>query len=75
MQPALPKRDRDLALERELEGIGDQIEDDLLPHLAVDVDGLRKRRAVDDEPHPGAFDRGAEDAGKLRRQRRQVDGS
>ncbi len=29
---------RDLALEGELEGVGEQIEDDLLPHVAVDVD-------------------------------------
>ena len=32
--------DRDLALERELERVRDQIEDDLLPHVAVDVDRL-----------------------------------
>ena len=37
--------DRDLALERELEGVREQIEDDLLPHVAVDIDRLRQRRA------------------------------
>ena len=36
--------DCDLALEGELEGVGEQVEDDLLPHVAVDVDGLRQRR-------------------------------
>ena len=37
------------ALERELEGVREQVEDDLLPHLAIDVDRLgaaaRSRRA------------------------------
>ena len=33
--PGLPQRDGDLALEGELEGVGEQVEDDLLPHLAV----------------------------------------
>ena len=37
---AAPQRDRDLALEGELEGVGEQVQDDLLPHLAVDVDRL-----------------------------------
>ena len=32
---------------RELERVGEQVEDDLLPHVAVDVDRLGKRRAVD----------------------------
>ena len=34
------ERDRDPALEGELEGVGEQVEDDLLPHVAVDVDRL-----------------------------------
>ena len=36
-----------LACERELERVREQVEDDLLPHLAVDVDRLGQRRAVD----------------------------
>ena len=35
-------------VERELERVGEQVEDDLLPHVAVDVDRLGQRRAVDD---------------------------
>src|SRR5262245_50991334 len=31
-----PEADRDLALVRELQGVGDQVQDDLLPHVAVD---------------------------------------
>ena len=37
---------------RELERVREQVEDDLLPHVAVDVDRLGERRAVDDEPSP-----------------------
>ena len=40
---------RDPALEGELERVGEQIEDDLLPHVAIDVDRLGERRAVDGE--------------------------
>ena len=32
-----------------LKRVGQQVEDDLLPHVAVDVDRLGQRRAVDDE--------------------------
>ena len=41
--------DANLAHERELEGVGQQIEDDLLPHVPIDVDRLRQRRAVHHE--------------------------
>ena len=47
--PVLPHGDGDLALERELERVREQVEDDLLPHVAVDVDRLGERRAVDDQ--------------------------
>ncbi len=51
---APPERDRDLARERELERVRDEVEDDLLPHLAIpsDVDALRERRAVHHEAEP-----------------------
>src|SRR5262249_20258381 len=64
---ALAHRHHELAGEGELEGIGQEIEDDLFPHLAVDVRGSRQRWAVDDEPHAGLLDRRAEYAGELRR--------
>src|SRR5678815_677928 len=35
---ALAERDLDTPLERELEGVGEEIENELLPHLRVDVD-------------------------------------
>ena len=45
--PLAAQRDADRALERELERVREQVEDDLLPHLAIDVDRLRQRRALD----------------------------
>jgi len=58
--------DADFTDEGELEGVREQVEDDLLPHVAIDVDRLRKRRAVDDEPQPGFLAGRAEIAGELR---------
>jgi hypothetical protein len=48
---AVPRfeRDADLALERELERVREQIEDDLFPHLAIDERGRVERGASDDE--------------------------
>ena len=60
--------DLDLALEGELERVRDQIEDDLLPLRAIDVDGLGKRRAFHDELQPGALNERVELARKLGRQ-------
>jgi hypothetical protein len=45
--------DGDLALERELERVGQEVEDDLLPHVAVDEDRLGAG-AVDDQAQPRA---------------------
>jgi hypothetical protein len=39
----------DPPLQSELERIGEEIEDDLLPHLSIDIDRLGDRRAVDVE--------------------------
>ena len=66
------QRDLDFALEGELERVRQQIEDDLLPLRAIDADRLGKRRAVDDELHPGAFDERVERARELGRQRGQI---
>ena len=45
-RPRAASDDGNLALEGELERVGQEVEDDLLPHLTVDVDGLGQRRAV-----------------------------
>jgi hypothetical protein len=44
----LRQRYLDGALEREFEGIGEKIENNLLSHLAIDINGLRKRRRAHD---------------------------
>src|SRR6185436_17553834 len=51
------KGNLDRAFERELECIGEQVEDDLLPHVAIDVDGVGELLAVGDEREPGVLDR------------------
>ena len=68
------QRDFDPAVEGELECVRDEIEDDLLPHRRVDVDRLRERRAVDDQPQPGPFAGRAEIARKLGGELREIGG-
>ena len=52
--PLRGDRDVDPALEGELQRVRDEVEHDLGPHLAVDVDRSGQRRAVDGERQPGA---------------------
>ena len=59
------QRHLDAALEGELEGVGDQVEDDLLPHLAVHEDRLDERRRVDGEREAGLLAGGSEAAGEV----------
>ncbi len=65
--------DLDLAVERELEGIGQEIEDDLFPHVAIDIDGLGERGAIDTQAKPGLLHRRAEIRRKLGGQRGKID--
>ena len=51
------QRHGDRPLEGELDRVRDQVEDDLLPHAAIDEDRLAERRTVDQEGEPGALDR------------------
>ena len=61
------------ALEGELEGVGEQIEDDLLPHLAVDVDRLAAAAGSRRPARSPARSHGrAEDAGQLGGERGEV---
>src|SRR5262245_20710542 len=53
------------AFEREFERVRDQVQNNLLPHLAVYVDRFGERRAVNDEFKSSAFDCGSEDAGQI----------
>ena len=63
----------DRAVEGELQRVGEQVEDHLLPHVAVDVDRFVQRRAVHRQVQPGPLDRRAEDAGQLGGDGGQVD--
>ncbi len=58
-------RHRDQAFEGELEGVGDQVQDHLLPHLPVQIGGLGQGRAVQLQPEAGALDRRSEAGGDL----------
>ena len=69
---AVDELDGDAPLERELEGVGKEIEDDLLPHGVIHVDRLETGRAPDLEPEPGLLDRRAEDAGQIGREGAEV---
>ena len=64
--------DADAPVRRVLQGVGEQVEDDLLPHLGIDVDRARQRRAVDVEGQAGALDRRREGVDDLGRQRGEV---
>src|SRR5262245_32261284 len=70
----LAEQDVDLADKGKLEGVGEQVEDDLLPHLAVYIDRLQKRGAINDQAQPGFLDHRAEHARQARRQRGQIGG-
>jgi len=56
-----------VAAKGELEGVRQQVEDDLLPHAQVDVDGFWEGRALDPQCHTGLLERRSELAGEVRR--------
>ena len=58
--------DRNLPVERVLQRVAEKIQDDLLPHLAIDVDGFGQAGTVDHQPQAGFFDRRPEDAREVR---------
>src|SRR6185503_19412536 len=65
--------DCDISFEGELERVREQVENDLLPELAVDV-ALTERRTIDVEPESRALDRRAKDAGQLGGEHAQIGG-
>ena len=60
LAPLHPLPDGDLPLEGELQGVGEEVEDDPLPHVPVDVDRLAQVRSVDLELEPRALEGRAE---------------
>jgi hypothetical protein len=60
------QRNRNLTFEGVLESVRDQIENDLLPHVAVDKGRRRHRLAIDHIAQAGLVHRGLKRAGELR---------
>ena len=71
----LPERDLDAPGKGELVRVGEEVEDDLLPHVAIDVDGLAQGRAVHVQLEARALDGGAEHARDVGRERPEVEGN
>ena len=61
-----------LAVEREFERVGDQVEDNLFPHLPIDKHGLGQRRRVDRQGQARLLAGGTKAARQVMRQRRQI---
>src|SRR5262249_25197396 len=59
-------------LQRELEGVGDRVEDYLLPHVAVDEARGVQVLALDQQTQAGALHRRAEHAGEITRADREI---
>src|SRR6267143_2915706 len=66
------ERDANAPCKGMLEGVGEQVEDDFLPHVSVDIDRLCKRRALDGERQAPFLCRRAEEACQFCGKPRQV---
>ena len=71
-RPVPGQRHRNRAGERELEGVREKVEHDLLPHVAIEVHRVGERRTVDDQLQPCPLGRRPERAGQVRRDRREI---
>ena len=72
--PRRCERDPDLPLERELERVREQVENDLLPHVAIDEDRLVERLDAELEPQAGVLDRRPEGARQIAGQGGEIGG-
>src|SRR5437867_8028687 len=68
------QRHRDPPLEGMLEGVREKVEDDLLPHLRVNMDRRGQAWAVDHQGQPSLLDRRAKHRCELSRVGGQIDG-
>ncbi len=68
------QRHRHRPLERVLERVGQQVENDLFPHLAIDPYRFGERRTIDREAQPRPFQRRPEGRGEATGQDGEVDG-
>ncbi len=67
------QRHRHAAVQRELEGVRQQVEDDLFPHVAVDEDRLGQRLQIDRVLQAALGHGRLEHAGQVDRQAREID--
>ena len=66
------KRDGDLPFKCVFERVRKQIEDNLLPHVAIDVHRFIERRTIEHEPQLGAFHGRAKSARQIAGERGQI---
>ena len=66
------ERDGDPPLKRKLERVGEQVENDLLPHLAVYQDPIGQLRAVYCQRQPGPLNGGAKDTCQITGERGEI---
>src|SRR5215510_8258083 len=64
--------DGDFAVDGELERVGEEVEDDFLPHVPIDINRLGQRGAVHDAPQPCLLDSRSEHAGDVGGRRCEV---
>jgi hypothetical protein len=72
--PFAPQARGDGAFEGELEGIREQVQYDLLPHVSIEKHGLIDRLAIHLECDSGGFHRRAEVAREIASEHRSIDG-
>src|SRR4029077_12519636 len=65
MRAGVTQSNLDETLEGKLEGVRDEIEDDLFPHLPIDIRQFGHGRTVNVEPQSGPLNRRAKNARKL----------
>src|SRR5579863_8773673 len=68
----LIQTDFNFSIKCELESVGDQIEDDLLPHVPVDIGDFPGRLAIHDKAQASALRGGTENTCQFSRERREV---
>src|SRR5215472_459267 len=66
--------DFDFSIEREFEGVGYQVKDDLLPHVAININRLTEARAIRHQSKSCFIRSGSEHTRQLRREACQVGG-
>ncbi len=67
-----PQANAHLALKGKLESVRHEVEDDLFPHVCVDIDRLGQCRAVDGQGDAGPLEGGTKHTRKVGCERREI---